>query len=143
VADLGGLRLDTPSSVPSTSVVAVLPSEEKPATVPSSSSRSARMHYRWSPYHRERRSKSSPVRGERQRDASYFSKLAAIRLKGDVDGLRMCILDSPRGVGGLSCSMEASRPPLEDAHIDELAEYFEHFVTVQFKMSELAQSMYV
>uniref|UniRef100_A0A914YGA9 Oxidative stress-responsive serine-rich protein 1 n=1 Tax=Panagrolaimus superbus TaxID=310955 RepID=A0A914YGA9_9BILA len=47
------------------------------------------------------------------------------------------------------CSHEATSPEvpnypiIENGEVDELAEYFEHFVNVHRKMSELAESMYV
>lgn len=51
-----------------------------------------------------------------------------------------------------SCSQEAGSPVQQqkldedsnelNSEIDELAEYFAHFVSVQFKMSALAESMY-
>lgn len=44
-----------------------------------------------------------------------------------------------------SCSVQAARPPspTENEEIDELSEYFTHFVRVELKMSALAESMYV
>lgn len=42
------------------------------------------------------------------------------------------------------CSVQAARPPSPEAEeVDELSEYFTHFVRVELKMSSLAESMYV
>ncbi|KAJ1350557.1 hypothetical protein KIN20_006369 [Parelaphostrongylus tenuis] len=59
----------------------------------------------------------------------------------DVEGLRLCLLD--RRDIPVACSIQAARPPTPDGEVDELSEYFAHFVRVDLKMSSLAESMYV
>ncbi|EPB72838.1 hypothetical protein ANCCEY_08084 [Ancylostoma ceylanicum] len=59
----------------------------------------------------------------------------------DVEILRMCLLD--RRDVPVACSVQAARPPTPDGEVDELSEYFAHFVRVDLKMSSLAESMYV
>ncbi|KAE9418237.1 hypothetical protein Angca_000771 [Angiostrongylus cantonensis] len=59
----------------------------------------------------------------------------------DVESLRMCLLD--RRDIPVACSIQAARPPTPDGEVDELSEYFAHFVRVDLKMSSLAESMYV
>ncbi|CAL2028864.1 unnamed protein product [Caenorhabditis brenneri] len=71
--------------------------------------------------------------------------LLKIKLKGDVEPLRMCIFDK-ENVLPKPCSVQANRPPSpinEAEEVDELSEYFTHFVRVELKMSSLAESMYV
>lgn len=53
----------------------------------------------------------------------------------------MCLLD--RRDIPVACSVQAVRPPTPDGEVDELSEYFAHFVRVDLKMSSLAESMYV
>lgn len=110
--------------------------------------RDSRVKHRWRPYSTPtiKSIPSSDVSSELQVlfelytfVQMYYSKLALIRLKGDVEALRLCIFEMPRSAA-MNCSLQASRPP--DPHIDELAEYFEHFVNVRLKMSALAESMY-
>ncbi|EGT41150.1 hypothetical protein CAEBREN_31819 [Caenorhabditis brenneri] len=71
--------------------------------------------------------------------------LLKIKLKGNVEPLRMCIFDK-ENVLPKPCSVQANRPPSpinEAEEVDELSEYFTHFVRVELKMSSLAESMYV
>ena len=45
-----------------------------------------------------------------------------------------------------ACGQEANSPEIpvvETGEVEELAEYFEHFVNVRLKMSAQAESMYV
>nr|CDJ93984.1 Protein F02E9.5, isoform a [Haemonchus contortus] len=50
----------------------------------------------------------------------------------------------PRRDIPVACSVQAvRRPPTPDGEVDELSEYFAHFVRVDLKMSSLAESMYV
>ncbi|KAK5977279.1 hypothetical protein GCK32_005005 [Trichostrongylus colubriformis] len=49
----------------------------------------------------------------------------------------------PRRDIPVACSVQAARPPTPDGEVDELSEYFAHFVRVDLKMSSLAESMYV
>ena len=57
--------------------------------------------------------------------------------------------ESSPGVQQKGCGQEATSPDvsdfpiIENGEVDELAEYFEHFVSVHRKMSVLADSMYV
>lgn len=92
---------------------------------------------KWTPYDPPRRNSNPP-----SIDDSY-PKLSRIRFPDDVDVevLRMCLLD--RRDIPVACSVQAVRPPTPDGEVDELSEYFAHFVRVDLKMSSLAESMYV
>ncbi|CAI5437848.1 unnamed protein product [Caenorhabditis angaria] len=63
-------------------------------------------------------------------------------LKGDVEPLKLCLIDR-KDLTNAPCSVQAARPPSPDEDVDELSEYFAHFVRVESKMSALAESMYV
>ncbi|EFP02743.1 hypothetical protein GCK72_001837 [Caenorhabditis remanei] len=101
---------------------------------------------RFSPY-------EVPIKLRRRRKTQNISKtkptdieiLLKIKLKGDVEPLRMCIFDKEQ-ILPKPCSVQAARPPspvTETEEVDELSEYFTHFVRVELKMSSLAESMYV
>lgn len=90
-----------------------------------------------------------PFKLRRRRKATKDSSLTdievllKIKLKGDVESLRMCIFDK-ENILPKPCSVQAARPPSPEAEeVDELSEYFTHFVRVELKMSSLAESMYV
>ncbi|PIO58152.1 hypothetical protein TELCIR_20418 [Teladorsagia circumcincta] len=72
-----------------------------------------------------------------------YSMMSRIRFpeEVDVEVLRLCLLD--RRDIPVACSVQAARPPTPDGEVDELSEYFAHFVRVDLKMSSLAESMYV
>uniref|UniRef100_A0A8R1DTZ6 Oxidative stress-responsive serine-rich protein 1 n=1 Tax=Caenorhabditis japonica TaxID=281687 RepID=A0A8R1DTZ6_CAEJA len=94
------------------------------------------------PFKLRRRRKSSNSIGIKPLDLEVFLK---IKLKGEVEPARMCIFDKEK-VLTKPCSVQAVRPPSPEAEaedIDELSEYFTHFVRVDLKMSSLAESMYV
>ncbi|CAO4362183.1 unnamed protein product [Caenorhabditis nigoni] len=72
--------------------------------------------------------------------------LIKIKLKGDVEPLRMCIFDKEQILLPKPCGVQAACPPsstTQPEEVDELSEYFTHFVRVELKMSSLAESMYV
>ncbi|CAI2300617.1 unnamed protein product [Caenorhabditis sp. 36 PRJEB53466] len=93
------------------------------------------------PFQLRRRRKSTTSASTKQTDMEILLK---IKLKGDVDPLKMCIFDKDKLVS-TPCSVQANRrpEPARNEEIDELSEYFTHFVRVELKMSALAESMYV
>ncbi|CAD6184666.1 unnamed protein product [Caenorhabditis auriculariae] len=94
---------------------------------------------RYTPYFvhafRRRRTKPTPI------NEANVEEMAKIRLRGEVEALKLCLLD--RKDINTPCSVQAARPPSPDEAVDELSEYFTHFVRVGLKMSALAESMYV
>uniref|UniRef100_A0A1I7T9H6 Oxidative stress-responsive serine-rich protein 1 n=1 Tax=Caenorhabditis tropicalis TaxID=1561998 RepID=A0A1I7T9H6_9PELO len=106
----------------------------------------ARKSGRFSPYDvpfkLRRRRKSSKASVTKPSDMEIYLK---IKLKGNVEPFRMCIFDKDNLLPK-PCSVQAVRPPTpinEAEEVDELSEYFTHFVRVELKMSSLAESMYV
>ncbi|ETN81190.1 hypothetical protein RB195_006319 [Necator americanus] len=96
-----------------------------------------RRRIKWTPY-------SSPRRiSVHSTTDDLYSVMCRIHFSEDVDVeiLRMCLLDK-RDIP-VACSVQAARPPTPDGEVDELSEYFAHFVRVDLKMSSLAESMYV
>ncbi|VDO43336.1 unnamed protein product [Haemonchus placei] len=93
---------------------------------------------KWTPYLVPRKHQTIPFIDD------LYSVLSQIRFPEDVDVdvLRLCLLD--RRDIPVACSVQAvRRPPTPDGEVDELSEYFAHFVRVDLKMSSLAESMYV
>ncbi|KAL6730204.1 hypothetical protein Aduo_001192 [Ancylostoma duodenale] len=96
-----------------------------------------RRRVKWTPYSLPRRISAHVVIDD------LYSILCRIHFSEEVDVeiLRMCLLD--RRDVPVACSVQAARPPTPDGEVDELTEYFAHFVRVDLKMSSLAESMYV
>ncbi|EYC36340.1 hypothetical protein Y032_0907g2977 [Ancylostoma ceylanicum] len=96
-----------------------------------------RRRVKWTPYSLPRRISAHVVIND------LYSILCRIHFSEEVDVeiLRMCLLD--RRDVPVACSVQAARPPTPDGEVDELSEYFAHFVRVDLKMSSLAESMYV
>ncbi|WKX91655.1 hypothetical protein Q1695_010019 [Nippostrongylus brasiliensis] len=96
-----------------------------------------RRRVKWNPYSIPRK---QPVT---QAADDLFFEMSRIQFPEDVDVeiLRLCLLD--RRDIPVACSVQAARPPTPDGEVDELSEYFAHFVRVDLKMSSLAESMYV
>ncbi|RCN27693.1 hypothetical protein ANCCAN_26572, partial [Ancylostoma caninum] len=96
-----------------------------------------RRRVKWTPYSLPRRISAHVVIDD------LYSILCRIHFSEEVDVeiLRMCLLD--RRDIPVACSVQAARPPTPDGEVDELSEYFAHFVRVDLKMSSLAESMYV
>ncbi|KAK6041081.1 hypothetical protein COOONC_02853 [Cooperia oncophora] len=96
-----------------------------------------RRRCKWTPYSVPRKQPITPLPDE------LYSTMSRVRFPEDVDVeiLRFCLLD--RRDIPVACSVQAARPPTPDGEVDELSEYFAHFVRVDLKMSSLAESMYV
>ncbi|CAJ0592702.1 unnamed protein product [Cylicocyclus nassatus] len=91
---------------------------------------------KWMPYALPRRIHKKLVVDD------LYSILCKIHFYDDVDVevLRMCLLEERRDIP-IACSVQAARPPTPDGELDELSEYFTHFVRVELKMSSLAESI--
>ncbi|CAB3408888.1 unnamed protein product [Caenorhabditis bovis] len=97
---------------------------------------------RYAPYKCPINSRWKQRPNEEQKEPEYTIEiLLPVVLKGDVEPLKLCLIDRKDSV--TPCSVQAARPPSPDDDVDELTEYFEHFVRVDLKMSALAESMYV
>ncbi|KHJ96942.1 hypothetical protein OESDEN_03086 [Oesophagostomum dentatum] len=97
-----------------------------------------RRRIKWSPYVLPKKFSPPPATDD------LYTILCRIHFFEDVDVeiLRLCLLEDRRDIP-IACSVQAARPPTPDGEVDELSEYFAHFVRVELKMSSLAESMYV
>ncbi|CAI4229921.1 unnamed protein product [Auanema sp. JU1783] len=95
--------------------------------------------FRWRPYSLPRRFSVTKSKSSTEDLSSVFSRVRWRDLDVDVDDLKYSLLERKDNI---SCSVQAARAPSPTFLVDELSEYFAHFVRVDLKMSALAESMY-